>query len=287
VEDPAGIGVCALVLASGQFMFSCNPNGPYSLLDLPTESDGTVKRQIYADGFFPNVEILQSSVDETVVMTRVSSASGICPDYNSFPDPGVFPDSAGKRIDISGTVLLQDTQTPLCAMVIANGASGFTCDGTGNYAANIPLDDIGQFKLQVNADGFVPSIQRFDEFSPINDVRLARAVECVLPPDSNTVCDQELCAADDTLAQQCDTFLQNCLTAPGVLDEQCVGGALLICEGGPPDDVDEGNVCSRDLCAEDAGLAQQCETFLVACLSDIGSDRQCVGGAFFICRELF
>jgi len=174
VEDAGGTPLCALALASGQFMFTCNPNGPYSLLDLPTEGDGTVKRQVYVDGFFPNVEVLSGSVDETVVMTR----AGNCPDYNSFPQPGVFPDSAGKRIDVSGTVLQQNTATPVCAMALANGQFGFTCDGTGNYAANIPLDANGQYKLQVYADGFAPMVQLFDEFSPDNDVRLARASEC-------------------------------------------------------------------------------------------------------------
>ena len=174
VEDADGTGLCALVLASGEFMFSCNPNGPFSLTDLPREGDGTVKRQVYVDGFFPEVDVLQGSMDETVVMTRASS----CPDYNSFPDPSENPGSASKRIDISGTVLLQNTQTPVCAIVLANGQFGFTCDGTGNYSGNIPLDNNGQFKLQVYADGFAPMVQKFDEFSPNNDVRMARASEC-------------------------------------------------------------------------------------------------------------
>jgi hypothetical protein len=84
----------------------------------------------------------------------------------------------GDRINISGKVLLQGTQTPICAMVLANGQYMFTCDGTGNYALNIPLDNSGQFKLQVYADGFAPITQRFDEFSVNNDVRMARALEC-------------------------------------------------------------------------------------------------------------
>jgi hypothetical protein len=54
------------------------------------------------------------------------------------------------------------------------------------------------------------------------------------------------CASDPTLAQQCDTFLQNCLTATGVIDEQCAGGALFTCEGGPPEDVDEGTAEGSD-----------------------------------------
>ena len=155
-------------------MFSCNPKGPFSLADLPREADGTVKRQVYVDGFFPNVETLTDSTDDTVTMTR----AGTCPDYNTFPEPGVYPDSEGKRIDVSGTVLLQNSDIPVCAMALGNGQFGFTCDGTGTYSANIPLDANGQYKLQVYAQGFAPMVQRFDEFTPNNDVRLARSAEC-------------------------------------------------------------------------------------------------------------
>ena len=174
VQDTGGTPLCSMVLASGQFMFTCNPNGPYELLDLPREANDTVKRQVYVDGFFPKIDVLSGSTDETVVMTR----SGTCPDYNDAYTPSVVPGSAGKRIDISGSVLLQNTQTPICAMVLANGQFMFSCAGAGQYALNIPLDNNGQFKLQVYADGFAPNIQLFDEFSPVNDVRMARAVEC-------------------------------------------------------------------------------------------------------------
>jgi len=174
IKAADGSNICAMVLASGQYTFSCNPAGVFSLTDLPSESDGTVKRQIYADGFFPEVDTLTESSFDAVAMTR----SGTCPNYNTPYDPGVYPDSAGKWIDISGSVLLQDTQTPICAMVLANGKYMFSCDGTGSYALNIPLDSNGQFKLQVYADGFAPTIQTFDEFQPDDDVRMARAVEC-------------------------------------------------------------------------------------------------------------
>ncbi len=174
VKTGNGTDICAMVLASGRFMFSCSPPGVFSLTGLPPEQNGTVKRQIYADGFFPKIDILAGSSDDAVVMTR----SGTCPSYNTPYDPAVTPGSAGKRIDISGKVLLQDSQTPICAMALANGQYMFTCDGTGSYALNIPLDSNGQFKLQVYADGFAPITQKFDEFSTSNDVRMARAVEC-------------------------------------------------------------------------------------------------------------
>ena len=172
VED-----ICAMVLASGQFTFSCNPTGVLSLTGLPREHDGTVKRQIYADGFFPKVDILMGATDSAVVMTR----SGTCPSYNTPTDPAVIPGAAGKRIAISGTVAAGDNGDPVCAMVLANGQHMFSCDGSGSYALNIPLDNNGQFKLQVYADGFAPTIQTFDEFQAVNDVRMARAAECQTP----------------------------------------------------------------------------------------------------------
>ena len=174
VETSDGTGLCSMVLASGQYMFACNPNGPLSLKNLPTEIDGTVKRQVYVDGFFPRVDILPGSVNETVLMVR----SGTCPSYNTPYDPAFVPGSAGMWINISGTVFLQNSQTPVCAMVLANGQYMFTCDGTGNYAMSIPLDINGQFKLQVYADGFAPNVQRFNEYSASNVVRMTRAVEC-------------------------------------------------------------------------------------------------------------
>jgi hypothetical protein len=174
IQTADGSNICAMVLASGKYTFSCNPVGVFSLTDLPREDDGTVKRHIYANGFFPNIDVLPDSVSETVVMTRARN----CPSYNVPYDAGAFPDSAGKRIDISGKVLQQNSQAPICAMVLANGQHMFSCDGSGSYSLNIPLDTNGQFKLQVYADGFAPTIQTFDEFKTTNNVRMARAAEC-------------------------------------------------------------------------------------------------------------
>ena len=174
IKTGDGMDICAMVLASGQFMFSCSPTGMLSLTGLSREQNGTVKRQIYADGFFPKVDVLSGSSNDAVVMTR----SGTCPGYNDPASPGFFPDAAGKRIIISGKVLVQNSQEPICAMALANGQFMFTCDGSGNYTLNIPLDNNGQFKLQVYADGFAPTIQVLDKFQVDNDVRMARAAEC-------------------------------------------------------------------------------------------------------------
>ena len=133
-----------------------------------------MKRQVYVDGFFPNIDVLQGSKNEVVVMQK----AGACPEYNIPYNQSDNPGSAGEGINISGQILLQNSNTPVCAMVLANGEFQFSCDGTGNYSLNIPLDGNGQFKLQVYADGFAPKVQTFDEFMRVNDVRLARASEC-------------------------------------------------------------------------------------------------------------
>jgi C1A family cysteine protease len=174
IKTVGGTDICSMVLASGKYTFSCNPAGVFSLTDLPRENDGTVKSQMYADGFLPEITIVTESGSEAFVMTR----SGTCPSYNIPYEPAFVPGSAGKRINITGKVVLQNSETPICAMVLANGQYMFSCDGTGRYALNIPLDSNGQFKLQVYADGFAPSIRTFDEFKTTNIVRMARAIEC-------------------------------------------------------------------------------------------------------------
>jgi hypothetical protein len=172
--------VCAMVLASGEFMFSCDPIGEFSLENLPREADGTVVRQIYADGFFPLVTTLAGSGVGTVRLDRAFN----CPSYNLPSNPDVIPASAGNMHSIAGRVLLQATDTPICALVLANGAYKFSCDDGGTYSLEFPLDVNGQYKLQVYADGFAPAVQTFNEFDDPLNVRMARSSECESAPAS-------------------------------------------------------------------------------------------------------
>lgn len=174
VQTADGSDVCALVLASGDFTFSCDPIGVFSLGQLTREKDGTVKRQVYAEGFFPRADTLYGPTSETVILER----SGVCPDYNNPYSASENPESSGRRHGISGRVLVQATDTPVCALVIANGEHMFSCDDTGSYALDIPLDSKGQYKLQVYAEGHAPAVEVFDEFSGGGDVRMAVASEC-------------------------------------------------------------------------------------------------------------
>ena len=66
-----------------------------------------------------------------------------------------LPTSAANWVPINGNVRLADG-TPICAMVLANGQYMFSCDGTGAYSLNVPLDPNGQITLFSFADGFAP-----------------------------------------------------------------------------------------------------------------------------------
>ena len=49
------------------------------------------------------------------------------------------------------------------------------------------------------------------------------------PPDKDNVCQRDFCAADSDLEEECETFLVACLAEESANEEECIGGALLIC----------------------------------------------------------
>jgi len=54
------------------------------------------------------------------------------------------------------------------------------------------------------------------------------------PPDGSSpsnVCNEDFCAKNSALKQQCQEFLDNCLEAEPQNQDECVGGAWLICQG--------------------------------------------------------
>lgn len=73
IRTSDGTPVCAMALASGQFMFSCNPIGDFSLSNLPREADQTVKLQVYAAGFLPYIVKLTQT--NTQLDIRLTSAN--------------------------------------------------------------------------------------------------------------------------------------------------------------------------------------------------------------------
>ena len=63
--------VCALVLANGQHMFSCNESNGEFALDVPFDQDGNITLMVFADGFKPYKII--TSVHSTGIWTGTSS----------------------------------------------------------------------------------------------------------------------------------------------------------------------------------------------------------------------
>jgi hypothetical protein len=61
---------------------------------------------------------------------------------------------ASDWISVGGNVHFGTT--PVCALVLINGQAQFSCDGTGRYDMQIPVDDNGMITVMAFADGFAP-----------------------------------------------------------------------------------------------------------------------------------
>jgi len=64
--------ICAMVLANGQYMFSCGGAGSYNL-NVPLDSNGQATIQVFADGFAPyKVKVDEFQLVNDALMTRAS-----------------------------------------------------------------------------------------------------------------------------------------------------------------------------------------------------------------------
>jgi hypothetical protein len=146
-----GTPLCALVLANGQHMFSCNGTGAYNLT-VPLDAKGTITLYAFASGFSPfkqvltageaafyNVGVVRSDTDRELEITQT-----------------ITPGSRANWVNISGTV--QSGGLPVCAMALANGQQMFTCgNNLGRFSMSVPLDSKGEITLYHFASGFSPS----------------------------------------------------------------------------------------------------------------------------------
>ena len=153
-----GNPLCAMVLANGQYMFSCTPAGKYNLY-VPTDDNGHITLFAFCDGLPPFKKIItpyqetvisdirmDSGTDFPMVITTQSDRNGTKPGW----------------IKIWGTVTYQGA--PLCAMILANGQHMFSCgDSQGKYELEVPADANGQITLF----GFCEGLQPFKKiFNP-------------------------------------------------------------------------------------------------------------------------
>ncbi|MCP4353308.1 MAG: SUMF1/EgtB/PvdO family nonheme iron enzyme [Desulfobacterales bacterium] len=154
-----GTFLCAMVLANGQHMFSCDPEGEYNL-NVPLNDEGQIDLQVFCDGFSSFKETLEPDAGNFDVTMLPAS-----PDSAEITLTTVF-DIAVRNpgwIKISGTVRSED-DTDLCTMVLANGQHMFTCgeDNEGIYEMEVPANAEGKIELFSFCDGFLQFKRSFD-----------------------------------------------------------------------------------------------------------------------------
>jgi hypothetical protein len=154
--------LCAMVLANGQHMFTCgNTLGLYEL-DVPLDQYGKITLYGFCSGFTPfkavltpeealgfDIPMVRAAADSREMEITVESASGV---------------TNSNWARISGTVYWSTpfSSIPVCAMVLANGQSMFSCgDALGTYDLEVPLDENGEITLYVFCSGFAPFKQVF------------------------------------------------------------------------------------------------------------------------------
>ncbi|MBN1833897.1 MAG: Ig-like domain-containing protein, partial [Deltaproteobacteria bacterium] len=145
--------LCSMVLANGQHMFTCgNDLGIYDL-EVPLDQNGEITLYGFCAGFSPFKTKLApaEALDYDIHMTR-SPAGSREMEITAQTEPGTTnPD----RVRISGTVTYNETL--LCAMVLANGQSMFSCgNNLGNFDLEVPLDLNGEITLYCFCSGFAP-----------------------------------------------------------------------------------------------------------------------------------
>jgi len=153
-----GTPLCAMVLANGQYMFSCSPAGRYSLY-VPADDNGQITLFAFCDGLPPFKQIITPYQKTVISDIKMGTGTGF---------PMVITTQSDKNgakpgwIKIWGTVTYNGT--PLCAMILANGQHMFSCgDNQGKYELEVPLDADGQITLF----GFCEGLQPFKKvFNP-------------------------------------------------------------------------------------------------------------------------
>jgi hypothetical protein len=146
-----GSPLCAMVLANGQYMFTCGPDPGIFCLEVPLDENGEIRLFAFCSGLAPFEVVLtpDQALDFDVSM---SSAPANSPTVTVESEPGTINP---EWVRISGTVTYDGI--PLCVMVLAGGQHMFTCtDPVGSFDMEVPLDEYGQIRLYAFCSGMEP-----------------------------------------------------------------------------------------------------------------------------------
>ncbi len=151
VKNDEGVSLCTMVLANGQYTFSSAQTGEYNL-SAPLNDNGKISIFSFADGFAQYSHAMTPS--ESVISFDIT----MLPPGGDEPEITLTNEISTAEtnpewVKITGQISLEN-ETPLCAMVLANGQHMFTCDPVGEYSLEVPADDNDQITIFGFADGF-------------------------------------------------------------------------------------------------------------------------------------
>jgi len=156
-----GTPLCSLVLANGQYMFTCGDSLPKGNFDLtvPPDNQGQITLFGFSSGLSPFQQTLGKESSSTFGNDCITSPTITTDTITSMPN-GWFR--------IIGSISLY--ATPLCSLVLANGQYMFTCGDPlpqGKFDLTVPPDGQGQITLFGFSSGlppfeltFFPSLRR-------------------------------------------------------------------------------------------------------------------------------
>ena len=143
-----GTPVCAMVLANGQYMFTCTGDGSFDL-NVPLDTNGNITVFAFCSGLAPYKQVIDPWQGAGLHIAMAIGAQGQGMDISCNLDA-----INTTWVRLSGNVTYNGT--PVCAMVLANGQYVFTCAGGGSYTMNVPLDEMGSITLFGFCDGLPP-----------------------------------------------------------------------------------------------------------------------------------
>jgi hypothetical protein len=147
--------LCAMVLANGQYMFTCGGSLGLYDLEVPLDPNKEITLYGFCSGFSPFKAILTpaQAQDFDIHMTRAAAGSREI-EVTVHTEPGTLnPD----RVKVWGTVSFGEPPLPLCAMVLINGQNMFSCGADlGTFDLEVPLNPNGEITLYVFCSGFAP-----------------------------------------------------------------------------------------------------------------------------------
>ncbi len=132
-----GSPVCAMVLANGQYMFTCSGDGSFNL-DVPLDPDtGQITVFAFCEGLAPFEQVIYPAEGQGMQIEMAAGEGGSGMDVTS-----TLTAINATWVRLKGTVSYNGN--PVCAMVLANGQYMFTCSGDGSYSLDVPLDLISE-----------------------------------------------------------------------------------------------------------------------------------------------